>query len=95
MRAKRIIQEQGVTSSADCLPAVHTALYLLFDAGNPAGGEHCEEAIRLVECLLDSGLGTAETQALRASSISMPRGSLHLSPRTAPFSVTKRSHLRN
>ncbi|MCX6604290.1 MAG: RNA polymerase subunit sigma-70 [Acidobacteria bacterium] len=66
VRAKRILREQGVSSSVDFLPAVHTALYLLFNAGYPAGGEHCEEAIRLVECLLESGLGTAETQALRA-----------------------------
>ncbi len=66
VRAKRIIRDQGVCSTPDCLPAVHTALYLLFNADYPAGGEHCEEAIRLVECLVDSGLGTSETQALRA-----------------------------
>ena len=64
--AKRILREQGVTSSADCLTAVHTALYLLFNAGYPAGGKHCGEAIRLVECLRESGRGTPETQTLRA-----------------------------
>jgi RNA polymerase sigma-70 factor (ECF subfamily) len=66
VRAKRTIREQGLQPNPDCLEAVHAALYLLFNAGYPAGGEHCEEAIRLVECLLDAGLGTADTQALRA-----------------------------
>ncbi len=66
VRAKRTIREQGLQPNPDCLEAVHAALYLLFNAGYPAGGEHCEEAIRLTECLLDAGLGTADTQALRA-----------------------------
>ncbi|MBZ2180085.1 MAG: RNA polymerase subunit sigma-70 [Acidobacteria bacterium] len=66
VRAKRIIREQGLQPNPDCLEAVHAALYLMFNAGYPAGGEHCEEAIRLTDCLLDSGLGTADTQALRA-----------------------------
>jgi len=56
VRAKRIIRERGVSSSEDCLPAVHTALYLLFNAGYPAGGENCEETICLVESLAGSGL---------------------------------------
>lgn len=66
VRAKRIFREQGVSSSEHCLPAVHTARYLLFNADFSTGGEHCEEAIRLVECLFESSLATAETQALRA-----------------------------
>lgn len=67
VRAKRTIREQGLQPNPDCLEAVHAALYLLFNAGYPAGGEHCEEAIRLTECLLDAGLGTADTQALQAA----------------------------
>jgi len=66
VRAKRTIREQGLQPNPDCLAAVHAALYLMFNAGYPAGGEHCEEAIRLVQCLLAAGLGTADTQALRA-----------------------------
>ena len=72
VRAKRIFREQGVSSSEHCLPAVHTARYLLFNADFSTGGEHCEEAIRLVECLFESSLAMAETQALPPCSISTP-----------------------
>jgi RNA polymerase sigma-70 factor, ECF subfamily len=66
VRAKRTIREQGLVPNPEFLEGVHTALYLLFNADYPAGGEHCEEAIRLAECLIEAGLGTPETQALRA-----------------------------
>ena len=72
--SKRLFDTQTSTDFSDRLPAVQRALYLLFNEGYHGGSaefavraELCEEAMRLIQILLEHPLGaTASSYALSA-----------------------------